>query len=116
MDLEKYTGKNNNFILWALLFVLILGFGKCSKYLGINANNGNDYNRKHCRNGHTYGNTGLGVYGNLLGGNIFGNNIVFILIVIALLFICKDKKNDDYRDDEPYDQIESCETEEGVDY
>ena len=105
MGFEKITG-NNNFIVWIIIFIVALGFGKCGSAFGINVftppvNNDcdNDHkSRKHCKE----------VYGRPAGvppfgipapagfvrpggiGGLFGGNALFVIVIIALLFLCKD--------------------------
>lgn len=101
MNLQKYTGGNSNFIIWVLLFVLILGFGKGRETLGINLIKQDRCDERKGRKGRkddfSYANKGYGGVGGLFGGNAavgspLGGNIVFILIIIAILFLSKDKK------------------------
>lgn len=116
MNLEKYTKGNGNFLIWILLIILVLGFGKYKNTLGLNfiQSGGAEErgSRRHNKGDSTYIKKGQGAYGALFGGktftagsNIMGGNGLFILIVIALLFLCKDKKNDVY--EEPAINVES---------
>lgn len=101
MDFNKIGGGSNNFIIWILLFVIVFGFGKCGNTLGFNlfrVNQCNDVkynNRKHCKNTcdvvQPIGINNWGIGG---VGGLFGGNILFIIVIIALLFICKDDKNE----------------------
>lgn len=107
---------SSNILVWIIVIAIALGFGKCGSALGLNLAPANDYvDDRHSRRrgGHDYypkpigfGNFGLGKYGNLFGGNL-----LFILLVIALLFVCKDsdggylkeEKKDDYFEADSYE-------------
>lgn len=104
MNLSKYTSGNSNFIIWILLIVLILGFGKCSKTIGINLFQTQDCDehrsRRHGKNDYTYTKPGFAFGAPLTKNSPLGGNAIFIVIVVALLFFCKDKKNEVVNDTE----------------
>ena len=105
MGIEKITG-NNNFIVWIIIFVVALGFGKGGSALGINVfpppvnvDCDNDHkSRKHCKDayGKPVGAPPFGIpapVGVIRPGGIgglFGGNVLFIVAIVALLFLCKD--------------------------
>lgn len=93
-------GKSNDLLLWIVLIVIIVGFGKSGNTLGINLFKGYDceedkHSRRHYKDNVAY-NKPIALPGSTLGGinNIFGENGFFILLVIAILFLCKDEKQD----------------------
>jgi hypothetical protein len=89
MDLSKYTGGGSKFLVWILLIIIVVGFGKGSKFVGVNfPQPGKTYTPpRGAKGGGTYPVKGLAG----LGG-VFNSNLIFILIVVAILFIAKDKK------------------------
>lgn len=106
MDFEKIGG-SSNIVLWILLLVIVFGFGKSGDILGIkklyNKNPIDDnHSRKHYKSDVNYhkssgipglgigGLGGIGVPGSI--GGLFGGNLIFIIVVVALLLLCKDGK------------------------
>jgi hypothetical protein len=99
MNLDRFRG-SNNFLIWIVLIVIALGFGKCGNPFGINA-----FSTDTCGEGkksrrHYKGNycntkpickpgTGIGGFNGLFAGNG-----LFIILVIVLLILCKDEKKD----------------------
>jgi hypothetical protein len=97
----KFPKKSNDFLIWALVAVIVLGFGKSSSTLGFNffnfldnmPNTGHkNYDRgKNCAvPGGKAGAFPVGSPG-VLGGFLGGNGL-FLLVIVALLFLCKDDK------------------------
>jgi hypothetical protein len=96
---------SNNFLIWAILFIIAFGFSKCGNILGTNITQVNkccNTSRKHSRNNCNpkpgYGNNLLGLpgMGFLPGmgasqGGFMGGNGIFIIAIVALLFLCKDE-------------------------
>lgn len=100
MNFDKLKG-SNNFLIWVILVIIAVGFGKCGDSLGVNLfkiDNCHDdkHSRKHCKTNVCYTNP---VGGRSLGpgglNSFFGGNGLFILLVIGLLFLCKDNNSCD---------------------
>ncbi|NLM34639.1 MAG: hypothetical protein GX206_04290 [Clostridiales bacterium] len=105
MELSRFkVPKNaNTFLIWALIAIIVFGFGKSSSILGLNY--GNTEVNKHqssSRKRYSGGKDstlpavkagGLVPFpGPIKFNNILGGNGLFILAVVALLLLCKDDK------------------------
>lgn len=106
------TGKGSNLIVWGLILVVVFGFGKGKKFYNFNFNKDQEKkeeetvkekgttHRGHKRRiSHTsaekiFENIGKDTPNDNKAGfkKILGNNGMFILVVVALLFLCKDGK------------------------
>lgn len=105
---SKGKGSNNT-IIWILLFIVIFGFGKGKNLLGHQSVSNTCLNDKHRGRGRSrritpapypsggiLGGLGIPGFGGAGGaGGILGGNGAFLLVIIALLFLCKDPKKDD---------------------
>lgn len=93
--------KSNSFIIWAIILIIVFGFGKgknCLNTFACFENTDpccNDHHHHHSSRHHekecccyptttNFCGTGCGI------GNLFGGNTFFILIIVALLFLCRD--------------------------
>ncbi|WP_026881722.1 hypothetical protein [Clostridium akagii] len=116
MDMIGKTGKGSNLIVWGLILVVVFGFGKGKKFYNFNFNkdgekNGNEHEnvrekeRVTTHHGHKrrtshtsaekkFENMSKEIPNDNKTGfkKILGNNGIFILVVVALLFLCKDGK------------------------
>lgn len=104
MELSRFKlPKNtNSFLIWALVAVIVFGFGKSSSILGLNYGNKDGIknqgsSRRRCSGGKD--STLPAVKGGLVPfagpmkfNGLLGGNGLFILAVVALLFLCKDDK------------------------
>jgi hypothetical protein len=100
------SGKgSNNFLIWLLLGVIVFGFGKGRSVFesGIFQTGQVPENKHHSRR-HYRGAPPAAPFmglGNLNYGSInsaLGGNGIFIIAVIALLFLCKDKAAEEVSD------------------
>jgi hypothetical protein len=111
MELNRFKlpKGTNNFLIWALVAVIVLGFGKSSSILGLNYYNEQD-NKGHSRSRKRYSggkNSTLPAVkegmipfaGPMKFNNILGGNGLFILAVVALLLLCKDDKKPNSKKD-----------------
>lgn len=98
---------SNNFIIWALLAVLVFGFGKGRSVLETTIFQfGKVPDNKNRSRRHYKGTLpvtaaplmGFGSFGQGSVSSFLGGNGLFIIIVIALLFICKDKVEEEASD------------------
>ncbi|OPJ55347.1 hypothetical protein [Clostridium oryzae] len=108
MDLGKYKlpFASSNVVIWAIVIFIILGFGNNCDALGFNlfgGSKGPGYgNGKNYGNGYSgrmVDNRNHGYQSSLLGGSkgFLGGNGLFLLALVAIIFICKDdKKTHDY--------------------
>lgn len=106
----KFPKMSNNYLIWILVAVVVLGFGNSSNVLGFNFFN--VPNSKPGSHKHYSGGKGcaapavktsilpVGTQGGFLGGNG-----LFLLIIVALLFLCKDDKKKEHR----VSEIDVCE-------
>jgi hypothetical protein len=90
---------SGDILVWVIVIVIALGFGKFGSALGINLGDSNiNYDDKHSRRHHGDDHypkpVGIVNFGPGRFGGLFGGNILFILLVVALLFVCKDKKDE----------------------
>ena len=122
MNFNKFRG-SNNFLIWAVLIIIALGFGKSGNPLGINIFNvdncvDNKRSRRHHRD--DYHNTkSICAPNRGIGGlsGLFAGNGLFVLLIIVLLLLCKEEKDvcrDDIvvsKDDEvdEYDEVDEVE-------
>ncbi len=114
MDMVGKTGKGSNLLVWGLILVVVFGFGKGKKFCNFNFNK--DEERKETvkekcttHHGHrrrtshisaekNFKNMGNDACKDGLNDNkpgfkkMLGNNGIFILVVVALIFLCKDGK------------------------
>lgn len=93
-------GNSSNFLIWIILIIIATGFGSFGNVLGINCVKVNEcvndkYSRKHYKGKTCYtepvSGPGFGAGG---FGGVFRGNVLFIILVIVLLFLCKDKEED----------------------
>ncbi|WP_139905415.1 hypothetical protein [Clostridium thermarum] len=96
----KLPKKSNDFLIWALVALIVLGFGKSSDTLGFNFFSLPDKSESR-RKGHDKGKNNLVPVGKGPGfpavipgplSGFLGGNGLFLLAIIALLFLCKDDK------------------------
>lgn len=114
MDMVGKTGKGSNLIVWGLILVVVFGFGKGKKFYNFNFNkdqekkepvkekctthHGHRRRISHTSSGKTFENMANDAPKNGLNYNkdglkkMVGNNGIFILVVVALIFLCKDGK------------------------
>lgn len=99
----KFPKMSGNFLIWILVAFIVLGFGKSSSVLGFNFFNVPDNkfgtSRKHYQGGKggpvPVARAGIFPAAAPVGFNRFlGGNGLFLVAIIALLFICKDDKKD----------------------
>jgi hypothetical protein len=102
----KFPKMSNNYLIWILVAFIVLGFGNSSKALGFNFFNFPN-NKPGGSHKHYPGGKGsvvpvakgavfpVGAPGGV-GGFLSGNGM-FILAIVALLFLCKDDKKKDSR-------------------
>lgn len=95
---------SNKILTWILIFVIVFGFGNGKKCLGFNSGecevpqegNCGSHRRGHRNRGKNECcnvNNGIGnLFGNGSFNNILGNNGLFILVIVGLLFLCRNKK------------------------
>lgn len=113
MDLGNFKipslSKSNNFLIWIVVAFVVLGFGNSSNSLGFsflgtpNASDTHKSSRKHYSSNKACAvapsNT---IFSNIpfIGGNggFLGGNGLFIIAIVAILFLCKDEKKDNYHD------------------
>ncbi|NLZ49232.1 MAG: hypothetical protein GX895_10745 [Clostridiales bacterium] len=98
----KLPKSTNNFLIWALIAIIVFGFGKPSSILGLSYGNTEDNknqggSKKRCSGGKD--STLPALRGGLVPfagpmkfNNFLGGNGLFILGVVALLLLCKDDK------------------------
>jgi hypothetical protein len=101
MNFEKF-GDSSNFLIWIVLIAIVFGFGKCRELLDVNFVKVNEGGNAKQQCGHN-----RNVYVNKRGNDlnrILGGNGLFIILVIALLFLCKDKK-EEYKEKD-FDEVE----------
>jgi hypothetical protein len=112
VNLNKIGG-SGNLLVWIIVAVIALGFGKYGNALGLNLGTTDNYSYdKHSRKHHNddYYPKSVGIASLVPGrfGGLFGGNIVFVLLVVALLFVCNDKKDEykkeDYSKEEHIDE------------
>lgn len=98
---------SNNFLIWLLLGVIVFGFGKGRSIFesGIfqvtRVPENRHHSRRHYRGAAPIAATpflGLGGLGSGSSTGFLGGNGLFIIVVIALLFICKDKVSEEAKD------------------
>jgi hypothetical protein len=101
MNFEKF-GDSSNFLIWVVLIAIVFGFGKCRDLLDVNFIKINECGDAKQRCGHN-----RNIYPNRRGNDInriLGGNGLFIILIIALLFLCKDKKGECKEAD--FDEVE----------
>ncbi|SMC25680.1 hypothetical protein SAMN02745134_02533 [Clostridium acidisoli DSM 12555] len=106
------SGKGSNLIVWVLILVVVFGFGKGKKFYNFNFKTEEAKKDKEdlketetIHHGHRQKKVKVSsekIFENMSFGNIAGNktgfkklvggNGIFILVIVALLFICKDGK------------------------
>ncbi|MDT8719130.1 hypothetical protein IAI10_20990 [Clostridium sp. 19966] len=110
----KFPSFSNDIFLWVVVLFIVLGFGKAGPILGLNFLTPPP--EKDCGNG-KHGNDNkceppkapllIPQLGGM--GNIFGSNIIFIVAVVAILFLCKDENKEKPICDDPetveYDEV-----------
>ncbi len=112
MDMMGKTGKGSNLIVWALILVVVFGFGKGKKFYNLNFNrdeekkeNEKEREKVTTHRGHkrrTSHTSAEKIFENIANDTpndnkagfkkILGNNGIFIVVVVALIFLCKDGK------------------------
>lgn len=94
---------SNKILVWILIFIVVFGFGNGKKCCGLNCNecevkrercsSHRRRRRSRCSKECCNLNNGMGgLFGNFGFNKFFGNNGLFILVIIGLLFLCRDKK------------------------
>lgn len=94
---------SNKILTWILIFVIVFGFGNGKKCLNnfkecevTHESSSHSQHRRHrsrCQNERCNVNNGIGnIFGNNGMGNVLGSNWVFILVIVGLLFLCRNKK------------------------
>jgi hypothetical protein len=102
------SGKSSNLIVWVLILVVVFGFGKGKKFHNFNfkaeevkkekeaASTHHGHRQKNCKveSEKIFENMSFESISNNKTGfkKLVGNNGIFILVVVALLFLCKDGK------------------------
>lgn len=98
-------GNSNELFIWAIVIVIVMGFGKSGNTLGVSLFKDDKYedrkyedgkhSGKHYKENEYYGKP-LGITGFGAGGfnSLLGGNGIFILLIVALLFLCGDKKEE----------------------
>lgn len=118
MELSKFKFPkiSSNFLIWAAVAFIVFGFGNSSRALGFNyfnvPNNKPSGNQKHYSGGK--GSIVPVAKGSILPigtpggtGGFLGGNGLFLLAVIAVLYLCRDDKKKDSkgtREAEYYDE------------
>ncbi|MDP4088535.1 MAG: hypothetical protein Q8930_04585 [Bacillota bacterium] len=108
----KLPSLSNSFLIWIVVIFIILGFGTSSNVLGINFLNKSNDNQKGSRKHHPDnkvfpGGTNKGGLLPVMGMDgskgFLGGNGLFLIAIVALLFILKDKeeKKEESIDDTP---------------
>lgn len=104
--LKLGTG-SNKIIIWIFIIIIIFGFGNGRKACNLNFK-GCEVKEEKCYSSHrkcrknrssschykheSEGCIGTEGFGNGVFSKIFGNNGLFIIIIIALIVLCKEKK------------------------
>jgi hypothetical protein len=114
MELGKFKvpSLSNNYLIWIIVAFVVLGFGKSSNTLGFsffgtpNLNDTHKSSRKHYSDSKSCEvapvNTifpNVPFLGNQRnGGGFLGGNGLFLIAIVAILFLCKDDKKGTYND------------------
>ena len=110
-DLLGSAGNGSSkLIVWALVLIVIFGFGKGKKFSNFNfqqqpksesKSSKNKYASRHSRKRHIteeafnnspFSNLGASFGANKGIGKMLGGNALFIIVIVAVIFFCKDKE------------------------
>lgn len=104
--LGKPGGGSSKLVLWALVLIIIFGFGKGKKFSNFNFENQpnfgpkaskNKYASAHNKKKHVtseaFNNNQFFNFGGNKGfGKMLGGNALFIVVIVAVIFFCKGKE------------------------
>lgn len=100
-------GGSNKLIVWALVLVIIFGFGKGKRFNNFSFPNQANFTEKSSKNKYYSGshkkkhvpteNYNNNQFFNFSGGNkgfgkMLGGNVLFVVVIIAVIFFCKEKE------------------------